>query len=132
MTDKEFKQLSRPQLIEIIYQLQLQIEDLNAQNQSLEADLADKRLRIQNAGNLAEAALEINGCFRSAQNAAEQYLNEIKEMHAEIEAERDRILAAAREEADAIVANASKLHDACDSHVTAFVKESEQSHSGNG
>lgn len=132
MTDKEFKQLSRPQLIEIIYQLQLQIEDLNAQNQSLEADLADKRLRIQNAGNLAEAALEINNCFRSAQNAAEQYLNEIKEMHAEMEAERDRILAAAREEADAIVANASKLHDACDSHATAFVKESKQSHSGNG
>ena len=29
MTDKEFKRLSRAQLIEIIYQLQLQIDKLN-------------------------------------------------------------------------------------------------------
>ena len=29
MTDKEFKRLSRAQLIDIIYQLQLQIDELN-------------------------------------------------------------------------------------------------------
>ena len=81
MTDKEFKRLSRAQLIEIIYQLQLQVEELTEQKQALEAALADKRLRINNAGDLARAALEINECFVSAQNAAEQYLNEIKEMH---------------------------------------------------
>lgn len=132
MTDKEFKQLSRSQLIEIIYQLQLQIEDLIAQNQSLEKALADKRLRIQNAGNLAQAALEINDCFRSAQNAAEQYLNEIKEIRGEIEAERERILAAAREEAETIIANATKLYDAGNSPTTAMLKEFGQSHSDNG
>ena len=32
MTDKEFKRLSRPQLIEIIYQLQIQIDKLVEQN----------------------------------------------------------------------------------------------------
>ena len=80
MTDKEFKHLSRSQLIEIIYRLQLQIDELNEQKQVLEDALADKRLRISNTGNLAQAALEINDCFRSAQNAAEQYLNEIKLM----------------------------------------------------
>lgn len=83
MTDKEFKRLNRAQLIEIIYQLQLQVEELTEQKQALEAALADKRLRINNAGDLARAALEINECFVSAQNAAEQYLNEIKEMHQE-------------------------------------------------
>ena len=108
MTDKEFKQLSRSQLIEIIYQLQLQIEDLIAQNQSLEKALADKRLRIQNAGNLAQAALEINDCFRSAQNAAEQYLNEIKAMQEDTKADCERILAQARAEAATIVAHRKK------------------------
>ena len=78
MTDKEFKRLTRSQLIEIIYQLQLQVEKQTEQIRSLEAALADKRLRIDSAGNLAEAALELNHCFQSAQNAAEQYLNEIK------------------------------------------------------
>ena len=36
-----------------------------------------------NAGNIADAALEINNCFSSAQNAAEQYLNEIKAIREE-------------------------------------------------
>lgn len=78
MTDKEFKRLSRAQLIDIIYQLQLQLDKVNEEKQELENELKDKRLRLSNAGNIADAALEINNCFRSAQNAAEQYLNEIK------------------------------------------------------
>ena len=80
MTDKEFKQLSRAQLIDIIYQLQLQVDELKEKNHNLEKALKDKRLRINNAGNIAEAALEINNCFLSAQNAAEHYLNEIREI----------------------------------------------------
>ena len=90
MTDKEFKRLSRAQLIEIIYQLQLQIDKLSEQTQELESELKDKRLRLSNAGNIAEAALEINDCFRSAQNAAEQYLNEIKAMREETERSEER------------------------------------------
>ena len=73
MTDKEFKRLSRSQLIDVIYQLQLQLDQVTAKNQELEQQLADKRLRLQNAGNIAEAALAMNDCFLSAQNAAEQY-----------------------------------------------------------
>ena len=92
MTDKEFKRLSRPQLIDIIYQLQLQIDTLTEQNQELEKELADRRLRLNNAGNIADAALEINNCFRSAQDAAEQYLNEIKALREETEAERQKII----------------------------------------
>ena len=92
MTDKEFQRLSRPQLIDVIYQFQLQIDKLTEQNQELQRELADKRLRLQDAGNIAEAALTINDCFRSAQNAAEQYLNEIKAIREETEAERQRIL----------------------------------------
>lgn len=108
MTDKEFKRLGRPQLIEIIYQLQLQIDKLTEQNQFLENALEDKRLRISNAGNLAEAVLEINDCFQNAQNAADQYLNEIKAIREETEAEKERILATARAEAEKIVADTKK------------------------
>ena len=106
MTDKEFKRLSRSQLIDIIYQYQLQVDKLTEQNQELERGLEDKRLRLSNVGNIAEAALEINDCFRSAQSAAEQYLEEIKAIREETEAERQRILAQARAEADEIVSKA--------------------------
>ena len=106
MTDKEFKRLSRSQLIDIIYQYQLQVDKLTEQNQELERGLEDKRLRLSNVGNIAEAALEINDCFRSAQRAAEQYLEEIKAIREETEAERQRILAQARAEAAEIVSKA--------------------------
>ena len=132
MTDKEFKQLSRAQLIEIIYQLQLQLDGLTERNQALEDALADKRLRISNAGNLAEAALEINDCFRSAQNAAEQYLNEIKLMREETEAERQRILAQARAEAEEIIAGAKKTQGDYDTAIEAILKEYGKDHSGKG
>ena len=132
MTDKEFKRLSRAQLIDIIYQLQLQIDKLNEEKQAVESELKDKRLRLSNAGNIAEAALEINDCFRGAQNAAEQYLNEIKAIREETEAERQRILTKAHAEAEAIVAGAKHVHSDCDSAIEAILKEYKQSHSDNG
>ena len=132
MTDKEFKRLSRAQLIEIIYQLQLQIDKLDEEKQELESKLEDKRLRLQSAGNIAEAALEINDCFRSAQNAAEQYLNEIKAIREETEAERQRILAQAQAEAEAIIASAKKTNGDYDSVIEEIMKEFGQNHSDNG
>ncbi|MEE1045970.1 MAG: hypothetical protein U0M60_00945 [Clostridia bacterium] len=132
MTDKEFKHLSRSQLIEIIYRLQLQIDELNEQKQVLEDALADKRLRISNTGNLAQAALEINDCFRSAQNAAEQYLNEIKLMREETESERQKILSQARAEASVIIANATKTRNDYDSAIETILKEYKRNHSDNG
>ena len=128
MTDKEFKRLSRAQLIEIIYQLQLELDKVNEEKQALERELADKRLRLSNAGNIAEAALEINDCFRSAQNAAEQYLNEIKAIREETEAQRQRILAQAHSEAEAIIAGAKKAQGTYGSTADAI----KQNHSDNG
>ena len=132
MTDKEFKRLNRAQLIEIIYQLQLQIDKLNEEKQALENELADKRLRLQSAGNIAEAALEINNCFRSAQNAAEQYLNEIEAIREETEVQRQRILAQAQAEAEAIITGAKKTQGDYDSAKEDISKEFRQNHSDNG
>jgi cell division septum initiation protein DivIVA len=132
MTDKEFKRLSRAQLIDIIYQLQLQIDKLNEEKQALEGELKDKRLRLSNVGNIAEAALEMNDCFRSAQNAVEQYLNEIKAIREETEAERQRILSEARAEAAAIIMGAKKTQGDYDSAIDAILKEYGQSHSDHG
>jgi hypothetical protein len=97
----------------------------------LEKALEDKRLRIHNAGSIAAAALEINNCFRSAQNAAEQYLNEIKAMREETEAECKQILAAARAEAEKIVAGEQKKQGDYDSAIEAILKEYQQNHSSN-
>ena len=132
MTDKEFKRLSRSQLIDVIYQLQLQLDQVTAKNQELEQQLADKRLRLQNAGNIAEAALAMNDCFLSAQNAAAQYLNEIQTIRDEAEAQRQQILAQAQAEAEQILADAKKTQGNYDSAIEAIIKEFGQNHSDNG
>ena len=106
MTDKEFKRLNRSQLIDIIYQLQIKQDEISEENESLKKALADKRLRINESGSIAEAALEINDCFKNAQKAADQYLEEIRSIRAEIENERQRIISEAVEEAAAIISHA--------------------------
>lgn len=126
MTDKEFKRLSRAQLIDIIYQLQLQVDELEERNKTLETALEDKRLRIENAGNIAEAALVVNDCFRSAQNAADQYLAEIKAMYDEVDLQRQKMIADAQAEAEQIVANAQKPQNDYRSIIEAIMKEHEQ------
>ena len=108
MTDREFKRLSRSQLIEIIYQFQLKQDELIAENARLAKALEEKRLRIEQAGNIAEAALAVNHVMQAAQNAAQQYLDEIRMRHSELDAECARIRSKALAEAAEILAGAQK------------------------
>ena len=105
MTDKEFKRLSRHQLIDIIYQFQIKVEELTAENERLTQELADKRLRIDDAGNIAEAALGIHNVFTAAQDAAAHYIEEIQ---LRVDGEYKRILKEANERAAAIINNAQQ------------------------
>ena len=99
MTDKEFKRLSRPQLIDIIYQLQLRVEELETEKRKLEVALEDKRLRVHQAVNIADAALEIYNVMRSAQDAATHYLEEAEAILENAQEESRYMLEQAREEA---------------------------------
>ena len=105
MTDKEFKRLSRSQLIDIIYQLQLKQDELTADNERLSKALDDKRLRVSNAGNIAEAALGIHNVLQAAQDAAAHYLEEVQ---IRVDDDCRRILEEANEEAAAIIEEAKK------------------------
>ena len=131
MTDKEFKRLSRSQLIEIIYQLQLKQDELTADNERLSKALADKRLRVSKAGNIAEAALEIHNVMQAAQDAATHYFEEIQirvdiEYQRILEEAKDNaaaIIKKAQQEADEIVAQAKKENPDYDPVFKAILKE---------
>ena len=133
MTNKEFKRLNRSQLIDIIYQLQLKQEELTAENESLSKALADKRIRLSKAGNIAEAALEIHNVMQSAQDAAAHYLEEIQnkasdeyqqilkeanEKSGEIleksQRQADEIVGKAQQQADEILARIKEAHPSFD------------------
>ena len=117
MTDKEFKRLSRSQLIDIIYQLQLKQNELTAENEKLSKALADKRLRVSKAGNIAEAALEIHNVMQAAQDAAVHYLEEIRIMRKDTEEKCRCLLEKAQKDADHIIAQAKRSNPSYNSEL---------------
>jgi hypothetical protein len=78
MTDKELKRLRRAELLEMLLEQTKRVEELEAELEKKNRELEDKRVSISEAGNIAEAALKLNGVFEAAQRAAEQYLENVK------------------------------------------------------
>ena len=123
MTDREFKRLSRSQLIDIIYQLQIKQKELEDENLKLKEELADKRIRMHQAGNIAEASLAIHNVMQAAQDAASQYLEEIRIMRTETEEKCQRLLEKAQKDADDIVVQTSKHRPSSDDALETIMKE---------
>lgn len=67
MADRELRRMHRAELIEIIYALKQSEDQLKAQNAALTAQLQDRQLRLESAGSIAQAALELNNVFAAAQ-----------------------------------------------------------------
>lgn len=78
MTDKEFRRLSRADLIEIIYELQQSEKALQEEIAELKRQLADRRAAVSKVGSLAELSAALNGLFEAAQATADEYLKEIE------------------------------------------------------
>ena len=78
MTEKELHKLKRAELLEMMLAQSREIESLQGRIEQLEAKLADKEIRIQESGSIAEAALKLNGIFEAAQAATDQYLENVR------------------------------------------------------
>lgn len=100
MPDRELRHLHRTELVEIIFALKQSEDQLKAENAALTAQLQDRRIHIQNAGSIAQAALELNKVFEAAQAAAEDYLASVQAEASTAGA--DAILAQARAQAEAL------------------------------
>ena len=68
MISKELKRLNRRELVDIIYQLKKNEQENREKTEALEAELQDRRIRISEAGSVAEAAAEITQIFSAAQS----------------------------------------------------------------
>lgn len=78
MTEKELKKLSRTDLLELLLQERRENEQLHTEIDSLKEKLADRTIKIQKSGSIAEASLQLSGIFETAQKAADQYLESIR------------------------------------------------------
>lgn len=73
MNKKDLKRLRRRDLLEMLLDLTKENELLRKRNDELEAQMRVRRLTISKAGSLAEAALQLNDVFKAAQDACDQY-----------------------------------------------------------
>ena len=97
MISKELKKLSRRELVEIIYQMKKNEQRMQAEIDSLQADLRDKRIRLSEAGSIADAAASIANLFSAAQMTADLYLHEIACMKDETKQECEKKIEAAKQ-----------------------------------
>ncbi|HFU3975329.1 TPA: hypothetical protein ACGO2J_000287 [Streptococcus suis] len=83
MTEKELKKLSRAELLEILIGQIKEKESLQTQLDDALMELRQRQLKIDKAGSIAEAALQVNAVFEAAQNAGAQYLENIERLSKE-------------------------------------------------
>ena len=103
MFSKELKRLSRRELVDIIYQLKKNEQQMQEKIEQLEGALQEKRIQISVAGSIAEAALDISNVFATAQRAADLYLQEIACMKEDAKQECEKMIEAARQTASQIL-----------------------------
>ena len=77
MDDKELRKLKRTDLLELLLEQTKENEELKKEVESLREKLNERNIRMDNAGNIAEAVLQLSGIFEVAQTAAEHYLDNI-------------------------------------------------------
>lgn len=93
MTEKELRKLSRAELLELLLIQAKEAEQLRKRLERAEEKLCDRQLQVLEAGNLAQAALAINGVMEAAQAAADQYLANIARMEQEMKLKCQKLLA---------------------------------------
>ena len=106
VVSKELKRLSRRELVDIIYQMKKNEQQMQEEIASLQEALQNKRIRIEEAGSIAEAATSVANVFASAQTAADLYLQEIACMKQETEAACKKMIEEAQQTATKILSAA--------------------------
>lgn len=110
MVGKELKKLSRRELVDIIYQMKKNEQQMQEEIAALQELLQDKRIRVSVAGSIAEAAADITQIFSTAQMTADLYLHEIACMKADTQRECAKMLEDARKQVQDILEDGAERY----------------------
>ena len=119
MVIKELKKLGRRELMDIIYQMKKNELEMQEEIATLKAELEEKRIRLSQAGSVAEAATSITNVFSDAQKAADIYLNEISCMKAETEKKCEQKIKETNEKLRKLIADGKKQYEILNEHYKA-------------
>ena len=104
MTDEELRKLKRGDLLELLVAQGKETEELRQKLAQAEEGLNSRRIQLNEAGNIAEAALRMNGVFEAAQASAAQYLETIRLQSQETEALCARMETETKEKTERLMA----------------------------
>lgn len=99
--EKTLRNMSRSELVEIIYELESREKELEKENADLKEQLENRIIMINEAGSMAEAAVKINKLLEVAQQTADDYLNSIRAQKLETIKKTEEIVRKTNEQAQA-------------------------------
>ena len=80
---QSIRKWKRVELLELLVEQSKELDRLRLELAETKENLHKKEILLQNAGSIAEAAMQLNHIFSVAQETADQYLENIKRMEAE-------------------------------------------------
>lgn len=111
MADKDLQKLSRLDLLELLIEQRMELIDVKERLQAAEEKLQNKEIIISEAGSIADAALQLNDVFTSAELACKQYLDNVQVICERQKRVSNYRLQKAREQADQMILEARRNCD---------------------
>ena len=111
MNNKELKKLSRRELVDLIYLMKKNEQQMQEELDALQQAAQDKRIRLSNAGSIAEAAAGMTQIFSAAQTTADLYLQEIACMKEDAEKECAKMIEDAQNKVNDILREGQQQYE---------------------
>ena len=122
MTERDLRKLSRTDLLELLLAQRKENEQLRCILDETQSQLADRTIKMENAGSIAEASLQLSGIFEAAQNSCQFYIDNVK-LLTERQMERcAKMEQETKEKCDRMVADAEQQAQQCWEQYSAKIK----------
>jgi succinyl-CoA synthetase beta subunit len=106
MTERDLKKLNRTDLLELLLQQSREMEQLQDELAQVKHQLSRRTIVLNEAGSIAEAALQLNGVFAAAENACAQYIESIQHLSGQQEEVCQQMLQETQAKCDKMMADA--------------------------
>ena len=104
MTEKEIKKLNRQDLLVLLTEQTARANQLEEKLLDAEARLKERNLVVESCGTMAEASLKLNDVFKAVDDAAAQYLENVKQLCEKQEEQSKQLEAESRQKAEQLEA----------------------------
>ncbi len=130
MTERELRRLSRTDLLELLLAQRRENEQLRCVLDQTQAQLADRTIKIDKAGSLAEASLQLSGIFTAAQDSCQYYMDNIKLLSERQSQVCQQMEQETKEKCDRMVAEAEMKSQQCWENCSAKIRQLVESFEG--